>query len=247
MEGVRRRWIDQLVLSAENVGKLGGWNCVFSMAGGRYVAYTDSDVYFHPGWFEALREVLDEFPQAGYVTGCGAPFSFRGANLEATLCVASADPRITVERGQLVPDPQLWDYAESMGYDPLQFSLLCRSDEQCRVSRGHVRAFAATSHWHFLTRSEILREVLPFQPQYPLGSDSDQWQEKFRSRNSMQLAACEPVVYHLGNVLTARWKDEGHRLAWTFQDASNGPRSNPLRMVTGQYNEDNATLPSSDE
>jgi cellulose synthase/poly-beta-1,6-N-acetylglucosamine synthase-like glycosyltransferase len=61
--------IQYLVLSEKNIGKAGAWNFIFGAAPGEYVAYADSDVYHYSGWLSSQIDLLENFPQAGMVTG----------------------------------------------------------------------------------------------------------------------------------------------------------------------------------
>jgi GT2 family glycosyltransferase len=65
----RKNKIQFLYLSDKNVGLPGGWNALFASAPGKIIAYSDSDVYFYPGWLEACLNLLDTYPNVGMVTG----------------------------------------------------------------------------------------------------------------------------------------------------------------------------------
>src|ERR1035437_884488 len=60
--------ITYLLLSRQNLGKVGAWNLLFTAAPGEYIAYCDSDVLFLQGWLEETMEVARAFPEAGIVT-----------------------------------------------------------------------------------------------------------------------------------------------------------------------------------
>ena len=49
-EAQQKGHIQYLVLSDRNIGKGGAWNLIFQGAPGEILAYSDSDVYFYPGW-----------------------------------------------------------------------------------------------------------------------------------------------------------------------------------------------------
>jgi glycosyltransferase involved in cell wall biosynthesis len=61
--------IQFLILSSKNVGKVGAWNTIFGAAPGEYIAYSDMDVYYYPGWLSKHLAVFDAFPEAGTVAG----------------------------------------------------------------------------------------------------------------------------------------------------------------------------------
>jgi len=67
-EGVAR----YLLLSRSNVGVANAHKIMLHAAPGEIVAYSDDDVFFHPGWLEAHLEILETFPRVGMVSGyCG--------------------------------------------------------------------------------------------------------------------------------------------------------------------------------
>lgn len=205
--------IDYLIFSPHNVGKVGAWNHLFSAARGELVTYTDSDVYFYPGWFESMKKVLDAFPRASHVAGCGAPQSVtsRDAMAEA-LRLAEADTAIKVERGQLLSDEHILEYAESIGKEPGEYLAKCRSFEHYRFTREEVSAYPLHSHLHFLARTTVLKQLVPFDSSVPFAGGDAQWDLRLMALSYMQLSVCKPVAYHLGNVLTPRWRYEAQRL-----------------------------------
>lgn len=59
--------IDWLVLANHNMSKAGAINWAFSVLENDYLAYTDSDILFRPGWVEESLAIFDQFDQAGIV------------------------------------------------------------------------------------------------------------------------------------------------------------------------------------
>jgi len=64
--------IQYLFLSADNMGKAAALNAMFGAAPGKYVAYTDSDVLFMPGWLDESIKAINTFERVGMV--CGRPW-----------------------------------------------------------------------------------------------------------------------------------------------------------------------------
>jgi glycosyltransferase involved in cell wall biosynthesis len=62
--------VQYLFLSRSNVGVANAHKFMFSTAPGEIIAYSDDDVFFHPGWLDAHLEILETFPKAGMVSGC---------------------------------------------------------------------------------------------------------------------------------------------------------------------------------
>src|SRR4030067_2886614 len=61
--------VQYLVFSEQNVGKAGAWNFIFASSPGEYIAYSDSDIYFYPGWLSAQLAVLEDIPEVGMLPG----------------------------------------------------------------------------------------------------------------------------------------------------------------------------------
>ena len=61
--------IDFLILSSQNIGKIGALQVMLKAAPGEIIAYCDDDVFFLPGWLERHLEVIDTYPNVGAVTG----------------------------------------------------------------------------------------------------------------------------------------------------------------------------------
>jgi len=197
--------IQYLVLSEENVGKTGAWNFIIGAAPGEYLAYADSDVYFHPGWLEAELRVASAFPNAGMVSGFPAMHAF-GYYTDSTLELAEADPAIAVERGQFTPDEWIVDWGQSLGQDPVAFLATCRQLEQVLLTRDGVSAFAVATHFQFLAPLAALRSIWPLSGQKLVGAESV-LDERLDRAGFARLAVDRPVVNHLGNELSPEWRE----------------------------------------
>ncbi len=55
--------VDTLILSAQNIGKIGALKILINAAPGRLIAYSDDDILFYPDWLQAHLEVHGEFHQ----------------------------------------------------------------------------------------------------------------------------------------------------------------------------------------
>jgi glycosyltransferase involved in cell wall biosynthesis len=64
--------IQYLFFSRSNVGVANATRIMLHAAPGEIIAFSNDDVFFHPGWLEAHLEVLETFPRTGMVSGfCG--------------------------------------------------------------------------------------------------------------------------------------------------------------------------------
>jgi glycosyltransferase involved in cell wall biosynthesis len=67
-----QRIVQYLFLSRSNVGVANATKIMLRAAPGEIVAFSNDDVFFHPGWLEAHLEILETFPRVGMVSGfCG--------------------------------------------------------------------------------------------------------------------------------------------------------------------------------
>ena len=107
--------IQFLVLSEKNYGKAGAWNFIFGAAPGKYIAYTDSDVYHYPGWLAHQIEILKKFPGTGMVTGM--PMWTPEEYSTSTIEWAESRDDISLERGRFLPWDDYWKHSQSLGAD----------------------------------------------------------------------------------------------------------------------------------
>ncbi len=90
--------IQYLTSSKYNLKKLGAMDYLFSVARGDYIIFSDSDVYFLPGWLEKSLKILDTFPEAGQVSALPTIFNSE-KYITATLCGIDTNKYLNVEIG----------------------------------------------------------------------------------------------------------------------------------------------------
>lgn len=192
--------IDQLFHSRRNLGKVGGWNVLFSAASGETVAYFDSDVYFLNGWLEASREVLDAFPKAAMVTAQPVPGDL-SRHCEATLNGAKADPTVEWTEGDdLIPPHFVDSHRLGLGESPEEYRGRIRRRREVRLARGGASAYVSASHFQFVTRRDVLARIFPLPTSIPLGDDVA-LDEKLDAAGCWRLSTVDYLVHHMGNRL----------------------------------------------
>jgi glycosyltransferase involved in cell wall biosynthesis len=199
--------IQYLILSGQNIGKVRAWNFIFGAAPGEYLAYTDSDVFFRPGWLQEEMKVLEAFPNVGMVAGMPAMGNF-GEYTKSTLTLAEADAETKIERGQFIPDDWIIDFGKTLGYNTDNFLKRCHELEQVRLTRRGVTAYAVSTHFQFLARTSVMGQMVPLTPLGLVGPEHV-LDEKVDQAGYMRLAVSTPMVHHLGNVLSDDWKKVG--------------------------------------
>jgi len=194
--------IDILIRSAENHGKPGAFNVLFPACPGKYIAYTDSDVLFGPGWLDESLRVLKTFDNVGAVTGrpMRTMNSMRISNLSATLAYADTAPNLAVERGPIMPQEYLDEHERSLGHhgseifhDPNYVDV--------RMTRGDVTAYASASHFQFVMPRDVVMKLLPVSTDRSLGGENEQWDQRINELGLLRLSLSKPFVWHVGNTL----------------------------------------------
>lgn len=189
--------INYLVSSKKNLGKVGAWNLIFGSAPGEFIAYTDSDVYFYPGWLSKHLAIFESFPEVGTVTGL--PRRGRREYSRETIRRIEEEPGFEVQRGKFIPEAWMYDHARSLGkMDQVQRYL--ERDDILVTSNG-VSAYVTETHFQFVIRGEVVKRYLPFQYSRPMGEDVSQLDRELDRDGLLRLAVAERVTMHLGNTL----------------------------------------------
>lgn len=195
--------IQLLLLADSNMGKPGGWNSLLPACPGKYIAFTDSDVLFRPGWLTESLRIMSAFRGAGMVTArpFRTPRLLLDELMSATLRYAERDPSVRVEQGALISEEVLAEHWDSLGAnrDKLVASL---SDRDVLLTANGVRAFAYAGHFQFLTRREVALKVLPLEGKRALAGDEKEWDRRINELGLLRLSTEQPLVRHLGNALS---------------------------------------------
>ena len=201
--------IQYLVLSQKNIGKVGAWNLIFGAAPGEYVAYSDSDVFFHPGWLSEHMRILEAFPDVGTVTGF--PHRRIPKYHSNTITRAEADPNIAVERGLFIPEDWIEEHILSLGKSAERYREKIKDVQDVRLHCKGVSAFAAHGHFQFVARTEVLRRFVPLESFQVSGPNELLLDQAINDAGYLRLATLDRYVEHMGNTLTPRWVEEARR------------------------------------
>ena len=195
--------IQFLTFSSYNLRKIGALKLLLAAAPGEIISYTDSDVYFLPGWLEASLAVLEAFPEAGQVTAL--PTADRTGHFTgATFAGIAADPSLAVQRGMnLVPERFQNAHRTSIGKTREQYEATTQGHEQARVTRGGVSAYASAQDFQFTTTRRVLDAVGPlvlkdrseyFDPLY-----SPVFEARADEKGFWRLSTADYLAHHIGN------------------------------------------------
>lgn len=151
-------WIDYLMLSKHNIGKLNALNMIFNAAPGEIVAYTDDDVFHLPGWLAAHLDIIDTFPNVGAVTG----FYIRqrvGLSSESTVAFAN-QPKIKTQCGLLMPKQWEEEYLVNTGRTWDQYHAETEGMEDIVVTYQGLEAWVSAHHFQMVCPKEVVKEIL---------------------------------------------------------------------------------------
>jgi glycosyltransferase involved in cell wall biosynthesis len=187
--------IQYLVLSDTNIGKIGAWNFMFGAAQGKYVAFSDSDIYFRPNWLSASLELFDAFPDVGMVTG--RPLRTRMELSTATLEWGREESH-GMEEGAFLDWDTYKEHEISLGHPDEDIHTQFQSSNDFRLSRGGHRAYIGAGHFQFLTLKSVLDQVMPLESDKPMRGESIIEAEVNRLKY-LRLCTDKPYVMHMGN------------------------------------------------
>ena len=207
LEQVDLKNIQYLMLADKNVGIPGAWNAAFRAAPGKYVAYADSDVYFHPGWLSAHMEVFETYPNVGMVTGIPlrSPVKFS----TATLDWAENNPDVTINKGVLQDWDILWTHAKSLGKTEKEAKKIYQEGEDIQISYRGVDTYLGAGHFQFVALREILNTILPLPIEIAMGNERH-LDTKINELGLLRLSLTKKYIQHMGNQPPAELLDTAH-------------------------------------
>jgi glycosyltransferase involved in cell wall biosynthesis len=216
--------IDFLFLSERNLGKAGAWNLALAAAPGEVIAYADSDVYFHPGWLEAHLDALDAFPNVGMLTGM--PLLSPEKYSSSTVKWAESARGVKFERGQSLSWEDFWRHARSLGDDEEVARKFYSETESIRISKANKQFFAGAAHFQFVSKKDVLQEVLPIPAERPMGRVR-LLDEMINEKGYLRLSLPHWYVHHMGNTLS----EAEELVAAKGQDSSSIWQWGPMRKL----------------
>lgn len=197
-------WIQYVISSQQNIGKMGAFKVMFNAAPGEIIAYSDDDIYFYPGWIDAHLEILEAFPNVGMVSGLPV-LSSSDESVQSTLEFAQRTPNVEMVRGALVPLEWQIDHALSIGRDPEEWARASREGGDRLLKYDGHEAYVSATHFQFVARKDVILQALPQEWSGRLMREMRQLDQEVDRKGYLRLSTKERMVQHLGNVLDERW------------------------------------------
>lgn len=188
--------IQYLILSEKNVGKAGAWNAMFGAAPGKFIAFSDSDVYHYEGWLKPQVKVLQDFSKVGMVTGMPmmTPEKF------STATVVWAEKEGVLERGYDFSWDEFWRHAQSLGGHEEKARQFMADNDSLRITKNGKHYFVGASHFQFVARKSVLQEMMPIPSNRPMGQVR-LLDEAINKAGYLRLCLDKWYVQHMGNTI----------------------------------------------
>ena len=202
LEQFQKHKIQFLYLSDENVGLPGAWNALFRAAPGKIIAYSDSDIYFYPGWLEACLKVIETYPHTGMVTGIPVrnPPQYNSRTLE---WAQTSGAPVEVARGCLMPWDIYWAHVRSLGHteEEARKRYASPGEEDTWLTYQGLQAGIGAGHFQFVSPREALNSAAPFPYVMPMGNER-YLDDQINQAGYLRLTTTGMFVRHIGNRLT---------------------------------------------
>ncbi|MFH1446053.1 MAG: glycosyltransferase family A protein, partial [Chloroflexota bacterium] len=197
-------YIDYLLLSKNNIGKLNALRCMFQAAPGEVIAYADDDIYHLPGWLQAHLNVLDTFPNVGAVTGFYVRERVKLSS-EATVKWAGKANH-TVKRGLLMPRKWEEEYIEAYDRTTERYQSETEGIEDILVSYDGLEAWVSAHHFQVVTQKKIILpiidEMLPTGWNDGMMGRMVEMDDRMDKKGYLRLTTREQTIKLMGNAIT---------------------------------------------
>lgn len=200
-------FIHILTYSSKNLFKTGGLIRLLTQADNEYVAFTDSDVFFLPNWFNESKKIFDEFSDIGQVTSSPlASNKDKGFIYDKVLNDLSQDEKAEIIYGNnLIDENYVNAHAISLGEDPNKYkNTRLKNREDILIKRNDVEAFLISVDFQFITKKEIISKILPIELEDGDKIREDQiyrpiFEKKLDDLNYWRVSTPTYNVHHMGN------------------------------------------------
>jgi glycosyltransferase involved in cell wall biosynthesis len=194
--------IRYLLLSSENVGKIGAFELIFNAAPGQYIAYSDDDIFFYPGWLAAHMKIFEAFPKVGMVSGSPVRDASERASQSLNQLINASDQQVSVSYQRRIPDDWEVDWALSVGRNPQEHLEKTASQQDIILESDGVEAFGSASHFQFVAPKKIIIEALPKHWSGKLMGEMNELDDSVDQLGYLRLSTVQRYTRHLGNTVS---------------------------------------------
>jgi len=188
-----RGWIDQVIINHHNHGKI---DTILSAARGSYediITFADCDAFFYPGWFKAVCQVFNAFPEAGWVSSMPAPDTTR-LNTASTIFMAFF--KGVLKKKPVEAENDLNRFGESIGRPEMYRSRL--NEHYLAVERNDNLAIVGGGHFSFSIRRQVLQDI-PATASAKFMAEEEFLGQPFDRAGYWRLSTPRLYVQHMGN------------------------------------------------
>jgi len=197
-------YIEWLVVSKNNLGKVGAWNWIFGALPNELICYADSDVLFRDGWLEDSLAILDAFPNIGMVSAQPTFHDVLDGNGTAHLALMEDH---NFEFGKFHPDHKVVEeYCLGIGADDKLSARFFNMELPfiTNLSRN-VNAVIGATHMQFVIPRSVAREMIPLPVSKGLHrAETTTLDRKIDELDYLHLSTKKNHVMHMGNVITEK-------------------------------------------
>lgn len=194
-------FIEWLVLSKNNLGKVGAWNWIFGSMPNELICYADSDVLFRSEWLKASLEILQAFPKAGMVSAQPTFHDVLDGEGNAHL---SLDGDGVFQIGDYIPESDIVEeYCLGIGADRELAAHFHDMTLQTITNRSDdISAVIGATHMQFIIPKEVARQITPLPVSKGLyRGETIALDRKVDELGYLHLSTLENHVMHVGNTI----------------------------------------------
>jgi glycosyltransferase involved in cell wall biosynthesis len=200
--------IEWLVLSKNNLGKVGAWNWIFGSMPNEYICYADSDVFFRQGWLEASLEIIDTFPKVGMVSAQPTFHDVLEGEGKAHL---ELEGNRNFKFGSYHPEERIVEeYCQGIGADEeLSTKFLNMDLPSITDVPSKTTAVIGATHMQFVIPRIIARDLVPLPVSKGLfRKETMALDHKVDELGFLHLSTRENYVMHMGNNVNPKLQNE---------------------------------------
>jgi glycosyltransferase involved in cell wall biosynthesis len=211
--------IRYLILSSENIGKIGAFELLLNAVPGEYVAYSDDDIFFYPGWLYAHLKVMDAFPKVGMVSGSPVRDASERASRSLQKLIDAGDTALKVSYERRIPDEWESDWALSVGRAPEVHLEKTSSQQDIILESKSVEVFGSASHFQFLSPKKLIIKALPESWSGNLMGEMNELDDAVDRLGYLRLSTVNRYTRHLGNTISPDLASEARELGVTQSES----------------------------